>query len=118
MPDPIILTLLLLGILGYLLVGLTPFTFDFARSPHVHFGFNAPANNALNFLCFIPLGVLIASLSWVERPLVAAGVVCGMLSLLVESLQLFIPGRFSTFSDLLLNTGGAVAGAYLASEFW
>ena len=116
MSDSIALTFLILGVLAYLIMGLTPFNFDFSREVRVYFGFNAPVNALLNFLCFLPLGALIAILSYVERPLLTAAAVCGMLSLTVESLQIFIPGRFSTVSDLLLNTAGAAAGAFLAAE--
>ena len=114
--DAVVGGLLALGLAGYLYVGLMPFRFDFGRTPRVHLGFVAPLNSTLNFLCFIPLGFLIAVLSFVERPVLSAGLLCGGASLLVEFLQLFIPGRFSSFADLLLNTSGGVAGALLAVE--
>ena len=116
MTDSLLLMLLLIGIAAYLIAGLMPFTLDLAREPRVYLGFKAPFNATLNYLCFVPLGVLIANLSFVERPLLAAGLVCGALSLMVESLQIFIPGRFSTLSDWVLNTSGALTGAWLVAR--
>lgn len=76
---------------------------------------------AVNFTGFIPLGLL----AFFLRPAagrcrvnllfaVAAGF---LLSLAIESVQVFMPDRFSQFSDLLLNTSGALAGALAAVFF-
>ena len=114
--DTFVGALLALGLASYLYVGLMPFRFDFGKAPRFHLGIFAPLNNALNLLCFIPIGALIAMWSLVERPILAAGLICGGASLLVELLQLFIPGRFSSLADLLLNTTGGITGALLTLE--
>jgi glycopeptide antibiotics resistance protein len=114
MPDPILLALLFVLALAYLAVGLAPFEFDFSRPGRFHVMFVTPWNGVLNWACFVPFGVLIAALSFVERPVLTAVVVCGLLSLAVEALQLYLPGRFSCLSDWLLNVAGAATGALLA----
>jgi hypothetical protein len=66
----------------------------------------------LNILGFIPLGFL---LSWRRRPrfIWIALLVGFSLSLSVEFAQAFIPGRYSSMSDLMSNTAGALLGALL-----
>lgn len=113
--DLTLLLLLGLGVASYLVVGLTPFEFDFSRRSPVYLVFLTPLNSVLNWLCFVPLGLLVAGLSFVERPVIVAVLVFGLLSLLVEALQLFVPGRFCVVSDWILNTAGAASGALLAS---
>jgi VanZ family protein len=73
-------------------------------------------NGVLNLICFVPFGVVIANLSFVGQPIVAAAAYCGCLSLVVEVLQLFLPGRYGCVSDWLLNTVGGIIGAGLASS--
>jgi hypothetical protein len=70
----------------------------------------------LNVLLFVPLGIGLA-LSGVagKRALLA---LCG-LSMLIETSQfLFIPGRDSTFGDVVTNTIGGALGFALARYAW
>jgi hypothetical protein len=73
---------------------------------------------AVNFIGFIPLGLLAFFLSGAAGrravKLIFAIFVGFVLSLAIEASQVFMPDRFSQFSDLLLNTSGALAGALLA----
>lgn len=112
-----LILLLLAGTLAFLAVGLAPFKFDFRRRHRVRISFVRPVNGALNLICFVPFGVVIANLSFVGEPILAAGIYCACLSLVVETLQLYLPGRFGCVSDWLLNTAGGIAGALLASSF-
>ncbi|MEX2552969.1 MAG: VanZ family protein [Actinomycetota bacterium] len=65
------------------------------------------ADLVLNVAMFVPLGLLAA-----RRFGLARTVVLGFsLSLGIELVQLNLPGRFSTFADILANTGGAALGA-------
>ncbi|HEU4368871.1 MAG TPA: VanZ family protein [Methylomirabilota bacterium] len=70
----------------------------------------------LNVAVFVPLGWLLGRALRdlpVPRPAQLAGVaaVCAALSLGVETLQFFLPTRYSSLIDVLANTGGAVLGA-------
>lgn len=116
MSDSLIILLLSLGVLAFLVAGLLPFNFDFNRTPHVHIWFITPFNGVANWACFVPLGMLIAGLSFVERPVLTAVICCALLSVTVESLQLFLPSRYSCVSDILLNTLGGMTGAVLATS--
>lgn len=107
--------LLLLG-LAYVLIGLTPFTFEFDRPIRVHVAFLTPWNAVLNWACFVPFGILIAWLPDIDRPLLTAAMACALLSMGVELLQLFIPGRYCCVSDWVLNTAGAWTGALLVTQ--
>lgn len=107
--------LFLIG-LAYVLIGLTPFTFEFDRPLRVHLAFITPWNALLNWACFIPFGVLIASLPGIDRPLLTAILAAALLSMAVELLQLFIPGRYCCVSDWVLNTAGAGTGALLVMQ--
>jgi VanZ family protein len=61
----------------------------------------------LNVLLFVPFGAALAAAGFGAVATTAAGL---LLSAAVETAQLWIPGRFSTLSDLLANTAGAAAG--------
>lgn len=61
----------------------------------------------LNVLLFVPLGVGLALYGWRGSQALLAGFV---LSALIESLQLVIPGRDSTIGDVLTNTLGTGIG--------
>lgn len=111
MPEWLIGVLLLGGVMAYLIVGLAPFDFDFGHPSRFHIVFITPVNAILNWACFIPFGILIAKFPVVEKPIVVAGIFCAVLSLSVECLQLFIPGRFAVVTDWLLNTTGGITGA-------
>ena len=73
---------------------------------------------AVNFIGFIPLGLLAfflrAAAGRRRADLPFAVSVGFVLSLSIEAAQVFMPDRFSQASDLLLNTSGSLAGALLA----
>ncbi len=66
-----------------------------------------------NVLLFTPLGWNARRLGWRMRSAAAAGAI---ISLLIEVAQIFIPGRTSILGDVLLNTAGALIGAWLAGD--
>ncbi len=72
-----------------------------------------------NFLGYAPLGFLVVlalmRTTLVPWPMLWATLLASVLSLAMESLQTFIPQRVPALSDWLLNTGGALAGALLAT---
>ena len=77
-----------------------------------------------NILLFLPLGYFFAIVVSPKRQQIlftsisAAGVGC-MLSLIVEILQAYLPGRYSSLSDVLSNTTGTVFGVFLFhSRHW
>ena len=69
-----------------------------------------------NFLAFIPIGYLAVRSfpSGIKRPLLLAGLVGLAASFSIEIYQLFCRSRVPSSTDLILNTTGAVLGAYLA----
>jgi VanZ family protein len=72
---------------------------------------------ALNVAVFVPLGLLGARLGR-ERGLSRLGTIlvttgaCGVLSLSAETVQFFVPSRYSSVIDVVTNTGGALLGAF------
>jgi len=66
---------------------------------------------ALNLLLFSPFGYALYRVCGSVRAAIAVGL---GLSLAVESLQLWIPGRFTSLGDLVANTAGTGAGAIAA----
>jgi glycopeptide antibiotics resistance protein len=78
----------------------------------------------INFFGFIPFGFSFAALLWSingfpsrHRLLITLTVGFGI-SLFFELCQVFIPTRSSQMSDLLLNTLGTLAGAFVAMKFF
>lgn len=68
----------------------------------------------LNVLLFLPAGIGLRSLGWSVGRTTLAGL---GLSLAVELLQFAaIPGRDASLSDLIFNTAGCAAGAWLATR--
>ena len=78
-------------------------------------------DGAVNFAGFFPLGLLAYLLGPAARSrgakMIFAVSVCFVLSLAIETAQVFMPERFSQLSDLLLNTSGASAGALFGMFF-
>jgi len=73
-------------------------------------GQRAVADGFLNLLLFFPFGWVLGGTRGITR---TAG--WGFLaSFSIEAIQLFIPGRYTSFADLVANTLGAGAGAYAA----
>ncbi len=74
-----------------------------------------------NFAAYVPLGFLLA-LSLRARPAAPAAVAmacltCAALSLTLETAQQYLPSRFASTVDLLVNSTGGAAGALLAPLF-
>ncbi len=86
-----------------------------AGSPALPFAWfsSSLADLALNFLLMIPMGLLTA---WVARSpgMLRAVLLWVPVVLLAESIQLVIPGRFPSASDVLLNLAGVLVGSAIA----
>ncbi len=70
-----------------------------------------------NYLGFIPIGVLITLLFPMRRPLLLSTGLCLILSLTMEFIQLFLPWRFPSVNDLVLNTLGGLTGGWLGLKY-
>jgi VanZ family protein len=74
-----------------------------------------------NIIGFIPLGfTLCGYLTFYRRKgtgIVATIFICGIFSLLIESLQWFLPTRDSDMTDVITNTFGGATGALLYGIF-
>ena len=74
----------------------------------------------VNLLIYLPIGVLLfINLHTVHKvgvfkALLLVTLAAFALCTALEYLQLYIPGRVTSFSDILINTAGATAGALLA----
>ncbi len=77
-----------------------------------HFAF---ADAILNLLLFLPIGFLLALRHKGSHVRTWAGLTA--LALLIEVVQIFIPGRFPTLSDVLMNSAGAAIGIGLARQW-
>lgn len=112
----------LVGLAFYLLyigsVTLAPFDFRYVSQPHRWEGslLFSLSDVAVNLLLFLPFGGLLYGFLPVRRRLprlIAALLFSAAVSLSVEMMQLFLPERFPSFSDLLANTLGGGAGFLL-----
>ncbi len=118
---------LALALLGYftfitLVITLSPFEFAW-RQPVVAIRFRA-VDAILNVALFLPIGFLLRSLQRTRRH---AGwrvvAVAFMLSVLIEFVQVFLPGRLPSPLDVAANTAGAGAGVWIRdrverASFW
>ena len=73
---------------------------------------------AVNFAAYVPLGLLL-SIGWgarygQARGALGATLAAGVLSLAMESVQMFLPTRIASNVDLLANALGALVGAMAA----
>jgi VanZ family protein len=96
----------------YVLAGLYPFDFDFARTFRV-FPIGTPADVVWNIAAFVPFGCAFAAARMTRRPRFAAVVFCTALACCVEFVQAFVPERFPQISDVVCNAAGALIGAAL-----
>ena len=70
----------------------------------------------LNFLCFVPVGFLLAmTIPW-PKPLAAAMWMVAIGCLLVEISQFCFAGHHPSVVDWILNSVGAGLGAWIASR--
>jgi VanZ family protein len=67
----------------------------------------------LNFAGFLPLGGLLVLL-YKRLSILRAVLICALVSAVIETGQLWLPGRDPQWSDLLLNVLGGSSGALLA----
>jgi VanZ family protein len=74
-----------------------------------------------NFVAYLPLGFLlvIALRALLAAPLavICSAMLCALLSLSLETAQQYLPARFASNLDLLVNTIGAATGALIAPLF-
>ena len=120
-------------IAGLYLVVLLPFlVVDFERAFHhrrmylLEFRHASVADltkdGVLNIAVFVPAGWLLhaairdVTLSLRARVLVVGGF-CALFSLAMETVQFFMPSRYSSLIDVLTNTGGALLGALIAARW-
>jgi VanZ family protein len=80
------------------------------------------ADVAVNIALFVPLGWGLhhtgRGLGVPPRMLLAAAVLAaGVFSLLMETLQFWLPARYSSIVDVLANTAGALLGAWSAARY-
>lgn len=80
-------------------------------------GYRGTADVILNALLFLPFGVALGMIGTHARVVWLAGPI---LSVAVESAQVFIPGRDAGLGDLLFNTAGATLGmlVYRTIPLW
>ena len=94
--------------------GIAPWAFLAAPLPRYWTGFDV----AINIVGYVPLGALLAWLALRTRhrvPPAWLAVACGtLLSLLLETLQSYLPQRVASREDWLLNTLGTIVGALAA----
>jgi len=71
----------------------------------------------INTFIYIPFGILISILleKRINRKIliISATLIAAIVSLILESIQLFIPSRAHSFIDFYINTLGAFSGAFL-----
>ena len=95
--------------------GIVPWAFLWASFPKYWTGFDVVSN----VLGYIPLGFLLALTAWRtgrgRRAILLATFVCGLLSLVMEALQSYLPVRVPSNVDFLLNLAGGGCGAVTAS---
>ena|ERR687891_2676376 len=85
---------------------------SFQRVEVIPFAFEANWTQVLNFLAFVPVGLLGALLGWGRWKIVLVG---AGLSGVTEVIQLFSRTRYPQTTDFILNTAGAIAGMTIAT---
>lgn len=101
---------------GWRAQGIAPDVFLWARLPPPYW---TRFDVAINVLGYAPLGFLLAlallRTGWPRSALALAALGGTLLSLLMEFLQIYLPQRVPSNLDLLLNAGGSLLGALLAT---
>lgn len=114
--DPLVSFLLILVLL---MVYATLYPFHFAREHSTFLEWNTPDNRGqwldvlLNLYFFMPFGILCGILFHSKSGFLLAFCGAFILSLAVEILQAYIPGRSSSLRDVFLNSTGAYLGMLL-----
>ncbi len=92
-------------------LGVSPFAYLFAPWPAFVTGFDL----ALNVLAYVPLGLLLVLALYPQRrgisAIVFAAAIGGLVSVLLEGAQNYLPSRIASNLDVLTNTAGAALGA-------
>lgn len=70
----------------------------------------------INFAGFAPLGLLLAFVGRKPRSLVTTFAWCGLLSLSMETGQLFLEARIASMTDVLLNVAGGCVGTWIGNR--
>lgn len=95
--------------------GITPWAFLAAPLPQYWTWFDVISN----VLGYIPMGFLLAlsalRMGHAKNAVLRTAVLCGLLSLCMESLQSYLPARVASNVDLILNLAGGWLGAFSAS---
>jgi VanZ family protein len=103
--------LLTLWLLGWALFGFPWTTFSahprFEGLSLVPFRFTRRRDQLLNFVYYVPLGIIGWLLGW---PAALVTAVAASLSAVTEAVQLFSTDRVPSVTDLVLNTAGAFVG--------
>jgi VanZ family protein len=91
-------------------------SFEFLRAPWPRYW--SQFDTAANAFGYVPLGFLatlaLLRTTLVPHPIIWATLAASALSLCMEALQTYLPQRVPALSDWLLNTLGALGGAWLA----
>ena len=102
---------------GWRDLGLAPYDYLFADwPPHA-----LPFDLLVNAIGYLPLG-FVATLALHPRvrgvaAILAATVLCAVLSIHLEALQTYLPSRVASKVDVLANVAGGLLGALLAARF-
>lgn len=102
------------------LITLAPFTFEPGdRRPLLLFDRyqQDPLDFLANVLLFVPLGALLRKSSTGQRTVAACMAAGGLLSLMAECLQGWLPSRDSSLIDVVANTAGTALGAALTTRY-
>ena len=95
--------------------GIAPWAFLWAPWPKYWTGFDI----ASNIIGYVPAGFLLALTAWrtgrSRRVIVRTTLACATLSLVLETLQSYLPGRVPSNVDLALNMSGGWLGAVIAT---
>jgi VanZ family protein len=117
----------LLGTLAYVVLVIVALVLPIS-APHVHHGYlreyrlplgrRLIADVAVNIAIFAPIGWGLhrsaRRRSWLppSTRVLAVAVMAGLFSLAMETVQYWLPGRYSSIVDVALNTVGALLGAW------
>ena len=92
-----------------------PFTYHDPRCPWTGFFRDKLINMVMSLPFGVLLGMIIQSGAKPEKALLKTAVLAAFFSLLIKTLQYFLPERHPAASDLLMNTLGAFLGAWLVT---
>lgn len=75
------------------------------------------ADFLINFSAYAPLGFFVSLAFGKSRGLLISSLSCCLLSLLMESIQMYLPVRVASNLDWLANSAGGITGALIAWHF-